>query len=111
MTRTMESIGRRKPSKLFNNFRYLENILQDCGELCNTSRDGLSCPYFNIVKVTIQCNKLFRNEAFDRGHGEARASKEIPKELLLEFTMNGRLKIQKWYFDRKYLGGKARTPM
>ena len=73
--------------------------------------ENLSCPYFNHVKVTIQCNKLFRNEEFDRGHGEARASKEIPKELLQEFTMNGRLKIQKWYFDRKYIGGKARTPM
>ena len=110
-TRTMESIGRQKPSKLFKNFRYLEKIWQDCGELCNTSRDGLSGPYFNHVKVTIQCNKLFRNEDFDRGHGEARAPKEIPKELLQEFTMNGRLKIQKWYFDEKYLGGKSHTPI
>ena len=110
-TRTMESIERRKPSKLFKNFRYLENIWQDCGELCNTSRDGISGPYFNLVNTTIQCKKLFKNEDFDRGHGEAHAPKEIPKELLQEFTMNGRLKIQKWYFDRKYLGGKARSPI
>ena len=112
-SRTMAGIGTRKPSKLFKKFRYLENIWQDCGELCNTSRGGLSGPYFIHIKVTIQCNKLFRNEDFDRGHGEAHAPKEIPKELLQEFTMNGRLKIQKLYFDRKYLlvGGKARTPI
>ena len=110
-TRAMESIERRNPSKLFKKFRYLENIWQDCGELCNTSRDGISGPYFNHVKATIQCEKLFRNEDFDRGHGEAHAPKEIPQELLQEFTMNGRLKIQKWYFDTKYLGGKARSPI
>ena len=26
-------------------FCYLEKILQDCGELCNTSRDGIPGPF------------------------------------------------------------------
>ena len=104
-------IERRKSSKLFKNFTYLENIWQDCGELCNTSRGGLSGPYFNHINTTIQCQKLFRNEDVDRGHGETHAPKEIPNELLQEFTMDGRLKVQKWYFDRKYLGGKALSPI
>ena len=95
-----------KPMPEFKNFRYLENIWKDCGELCNTSRDGLSGPYFNHVKANVQCKKLFGNEDFDRGHGEAHAPKKIPKELLQEFSMNGRVKMQKWYLDTKNIGGE-----
>ena len=100
-----------KPVPEFKNFRYLENIWQNCGELCNTSRDGLSDTYFNHVKANVQCRKLFGNEDFDRGHGETHAPKKIPKELLQEFTMNGRVKIQKLYFDTKYLGREPNSPI
>ena len=100
-----------KPVPEFKNFRYLENIWQECGELCNTSRDGLSGPYFNHVKANVQCKKIFGNEDFDRGHGEAHAKKKIPKESLQKFSMNGRVKIQKWYFDTKYIGGESNSPI
>ena len=64
-------------------FGYLENILSqiDCGELCNTSRDGIACPFFNKAKSNILCNRLFRNLDIDRGYGETRASNDMPAEL------------------------------
>ena len=88
-------------------FRYLEKILQDCGELCNTSRDGIPGPFFNHVKANIQCDRLFRNMDIDRGHGETHAPEDIPAELKREFTMDGRLNVTKYYFSQKFLGGGA----
>ena len=89
-------------------FRYLDKILQDCGELCNTSRDGIPGPFFNHVKANIQCDRLFRNMDIDRGHGETHAPEDIPAELMKEFTMDGRIKVTKYYFSQKFLGGKAK---
>ena len=88
-------------------FRYLEKILQDCGELCNTSRDGTPGPFFNHVKANIQCDRLFGNMDIDRGHGERHAPEDIPAELKKEFTMDGRLNVTKYYFSQKFLGGGA----
>ena len=92
-------------------FRYLENILQDCGELCNTSREGIAGPFFNHVKANIQCDRLFRNVEIDRGHGETHAPKDIPAELKKEFTMDGRVNVKPYYFSQIYLGGESRTPI
>ena len=92
-------------------FRYLENITRDCGELCDTSRNGIGGAYFNQMIANIQCDRLFSNEDIDRGHGETHAPKVIPEELLKEFTMNSRLQITEYYFNQTYLGGKARKPI
>lgn len=89
----------------------IDLIRNDCGELCNTSRRGESGPYFDHVTANINCEALFRNEYIDSGHGLAHAPKEIPKELMDEYTMNGRVGIKKWYFDEQYLGKKAFTPI
>ena len=94
-----------------NRFHYLEKIWHDCGELCDTSRDGMGGAYFNHTKANIQCDRLFRNEDIDRGHGKTHAPKDIPDELLKEFTMNRRLEVRKWYFNQTYLGGKAKSPI
>ena len=102
-TRTAD--GEQRFTKTFN---YLEKIWHDCGELCNTSRDGIGGAYFNHMRANIQCDRLFRNEDIDRGHGERDAPKDIPEELWKEFTMNGRLQVREMYFNQTYLGGKAR---
>lgn len=89
----------------------IDLIRNDCGELCNTSRKGQPGPYFDHVTANINCEAIFRNEYIDSGHGLAHAPKEIPKELMDEYTMNGRIGIKKWYFDEQYLGKKAFTPV
>ena len=86
-------------------FSYLDKIWLDCGELCNTSRDGTAGPFFNHVRSNIQCERLFRNADIDRGHGLTRAPKEIPAELMEEYTMNNRVPVKKMYFSEIFLGG------
>jgi hypothetical protein len=44
----------------------LEVIRRDCGELCNTSRDGSPGPYFNHVTAQVNCPALFKNAFIDR---------------------------------------------
>ena len=89
----------------------LEAIRQDCGQLCNTSRGGWSGPYFNHVTAPVNCPALFKNEFIDRAHGLPEAPKVIPKHLMSDFTMNGRIKVYEWYFNQPYLEKKARSPV
>jgi hypothetical protein len=45
----------------------LEVILRDCGELCNTSRDGSPGPYFNHVTAEVNCPALFKKRFHRQG--------------------------------------------
>jgi hypothetical protein len=59
------------------------------------------------VTAQVNCQALFKNEFIDRTHGLPHAPKVIPKHLMSDFTMNGRLKVYEWYFDQPYLEKKA----
>ncbi|XP_076071098.1 uncharacterized protein LOC143042580 [Mytilus galloprovincialis] len=89
----------------------VEYIRKDCGELCATSATGVKGPYFDQITVPIDCQALFENEHIDRGHGLSIAPKTIPKYLLMDFTMNNRLKVTSWYFNEAYLGKTAKMPV
>ena len=89
----------------------LELIRLDCGELCETVSLGEPGPYFNQINVPIDCHKLFQNELIDRGHNLKQAPKTIPKQMLQDFTMNGRISVSSWYFDQYYSGKEAQTPV
>jgi hypothetical protein len=45
-------------NKLPTPIQPLEVIRRDCGELCNTSRDGSPGPYFNHVTAQVNCQAL-----------------------------------------------------
>lgn len=85
----------------------VEMLRLDCGELCETVALGEPGPYFNHINVPIDCQKIFRNEYIDSGHNLEHAPKSIPKSLIPDFTMNGRLPVSSWYFDQHYLGQEA----
>ncbi|XP_063428165.1 uncharacterized protein LOC134711455 [Mytilus trossulus] len=90
---------------------YLEVIRSDCGLLCNTSRKGSPGPYFDHINADIDCYALFRNAYIDLGHELSHAPKSIPKNLMVEYTMNNRIPVTYWYFDNQYLGKEARLPV
>lgn len=77
----------------------LSIIKRDCGDLCNTTRKGFPGPYFEYVTAPVNCKALFKNEYIDRNHGLPSAPKQIPIELLDEFTMQKRVPVQYKYFD------------
>ena len=82
----------------------LESIRRDCGMLCDLSIEGVPGPYFDHIKVPVNCRALFQNDYIDQGHGLRVAPKEIPKHLFNEFTMNRRINNTPWYFNEVYLG-------
>ena len=99
-----------KPRSL-NSMEILDVIRRDCGALCNTLRSGSNGLFFNYVEAPIDCKALFNNEYIDRGHGFQNAPKEIPQEMLNDFTMNNRVGVKTFYFNQPYLNKKARTPL
>ncbi|CAC5385158.1 unnamed protein product [Mytilus coruscus] len=89
----------------------LKSILQDCGQLCNTSRQGSPGPYFDHILAPIDCNAILKNEYVDRGHGLPLAPETIPIELMNEFSMNNRIPVRYWHLNSQYLGKKASSPV
>jgi hypothetical protein len=89
----------------------IESIRKSCGNLCDTSRPGIPGPYFNHVKIPINCKPIFQNPYIDEVNTFKVAPREIPSELWNYFTMGNRLEVFPWYFSQIYLGFKARTPV
>ena len=90
---------------------YLNAILRDCGQLCNTSRKGLPGPYFDRVTAPIECMALFENDYIDLGHGKPVAPKDFPPELMDGYTMGGRIRLEKVYYNNLYLGRTNSIPV
>jgi hypothetical protein len=88
-------------------FNAIESIRSDCGELCEVVALGEPGPYFDHIKVPIDCPALFKNEYIDRSHKFPNALHKIPRQLYNDFTMNKRLDVTLWYFDHVYLGKTA----
>ena len=86
----------------------LTSIKQACGELCDLTRRGFPGPYFDHVTAAINCRALFKNEYIDNNHGLPQAPKQIPEDLLNEFTMNKRIPVKYVYYNQQYLGKEAR---
>lgn len=88
-------------------YDYIDKIKQDCGELCDTSRNGTPGLFFNHINSQVNCKALYMNPYIDMGHNLDHAPNNIPKELLKYYNMDGRISISPYYFDRRYLGGLA----
>ena len=98
-------------TKTTNVVNAIESIRSDCGELCEVVALGEPGPYFDHIKVPIDCPALFKNEYIDRGHKFPNALHEIPRELYNDLTMNKRLDVTLSYFDQVYLGKTAKEPV
>lgn len=109
-TRTPSSETVRIPQmvKGQSDFDPLETIRRDCGKLCDPSIKGTPGPYFDHIKVPVNCKALFENNYIDQGHGLHTAPREIPNRLLKDFTMNGRVNASTWYFNEVNLGTSGR---
>jgi hypothetical protein len=98
-------------TKTTNVVNAIESIRSDCGELCEVVALGEPGPYFDHIKVPIDCPALFKNEYIDRSHKFPNALHKIPRQLYNDFTMNKRLDVTLWYFDHVYLGKTAKEPV
>ena len=103
--------NQRPPKPLGDKGKQLNAILRDCGQLCDTSRKGSPGPYFDHVTAPIDCMALFKNDYIDLGHGQSVAPKEMPPELVDGYTMGGRIRTGKLYFNQQFLGQKQSIPV
>jgi hypothetical protein len=69
-------------------FNAIESIRSDCGELCEVVALGEPGPYFDHIKVSIDCPALFKNEYIDRSHKLPSALHEIPRQLTRLMMIN-----------------------
>ena len=83
---------------------YLNAILRDCCQLCNTSQKGSPGPYFGHVTASIDCMVLIKNDYIDLGHGKPTAPRDFPSELMNGYIMSGRIQLIKAYYNNMYLG-------
>lgn len=97
--------------KMETAFNRISLIKKACGDLCNTSRKGFHGPFFNHINATVNCNALFKDDYYDKEHGDLHAPKTIPEELLRDFTMEYQIPVSYKYFDQQYLGKNALAPV
>ena len=92
-------------------YGYIDVIKSDCGSLCNTSFRGnvSKGPFFDYIRKAVNCDSLFKNDYMDKSHNMKYPPKEIPSELMDDFTMNGLLPVYSWYFNEHLLGSQVTT--
>ena len=81
----------------------INSIKKSCGQVCDTSDPGVEGvlkygEQFNQVKKEFICENLFSNENFDKPSEYPRPPRYLPKWLLNEFTHNGKINVEKYYF-------------
>lgn len=85
--------------RVYDNRTHTEKVLEGCGEICETSKDGTPSKFFNFIEKKVDCHALMSNEAIDAAMVEDEPPQSIPTELLPAFTYDGRVQVK---FDRIY---------
>lgn len=86
----------------------LEQLREACGDLCDTSRPTKPSPagYFEELTTNVDCKRLFETPLLDTP--AEKVVRAIPDDMLNEFTMNGRVPVERWFLKDGYLGKKAK---
>ena len=92
---------------------YLETLLEVCGTLCTIEGGEFEGSlFFDQRLVTFDCPALFSDSVFiQHGHGQDAAPRVVPPKYLPHYTLNGQIPLSEFYWDEKYLGKTAHTPV
>ena len=69
----------------------LERVRRSCGELCDLRHDAAPGAE---RRAAVNCTALFTEPALDAAREHARAPRKMPKSLLREYTMDGRVSFR-----------------
>eukprot|EP00942_MAST-04A_sp_MAST-4A-sp1_P008700 g8700.t1 len=88
-------------------YGYLHRVYEGCGELCVLGGGEMTAgPLFKHRTVSVNCPAIFSTSVYlDRGHNQATAPHSFPSSLESDYTMGGKIGIEKYYFDERYVGG------
>ena len=85
------------------------SILRECGALCDIAVKQIKGKFFNKRSVVSDCDSLFSETLFSsKGHGQEKAPKKIPSDMVQGYTLNGAIPTKNWYFNQVYHGGTAK---
>jgi len=88
---------------------HIGEILEGCGEICNTSITGKDGIFFQYITKQVDCVGLWQNTAID----ESRAigpPPDVPSKFLNLFNYNGQVEMTRYssgLLNQQYAGGKA----
>jgi hypothetical protein len=92
---------------------HIIQVLQGCGEICNTTMVGKPGIFFDEISKQVDCAELWRNSAIDAPRPIGPAP-DVPADLKHLFNYNGRVPIVYnptfGILNQQYMGGKAETP-
>ena len=78
----------------------IHSLMKECGPLCDTTRTGTpgQWPGYQEITTPVNCSRIVSLNV-DMGHGLPHAPTEIPPSMMSAFTMQGRLPVEKTYYD------------
>ena len=91
--------------------KHLMQVMDGCGEICDTNIRGLPSLFFDHIKKKLDCIAIGTNAAIDAAGFEDPPPKTIPENMMDAFTFSGRIGINLAYDNSKYLGTTAMEPL
>jgi hypothetical protein len=77
----------------------LEKIKASCGDICDTTKAGVPGKYFDYTEKNVDCEAIFSNNLIDRPSEFDSPPMRIPKQLMPEFTYQGRVEYRYNFYD------------
>jgi hypothetical protein len=68
----------------------LGEVLVGCGEICNTSIEGVESKFFPFISKQVNCTGLWTNAAIDTPRPSGPAP-EVPESMMKHFSYGGLL--------------------
>ena len=94
-------------------YEYMKALLQRCGALCKTEAGKFQeSLFFKQRNVEVDCGEIFSEDVFLLfGHGEKQAPEVIPDQLIQDYTLMGKVSVDRRYFNQQYHDKTAHTPV
>ena len=91
---------RKEKATTENLLQFVKEVEEQCGEVCDTTKEGKPSKYFNYVEKNFDCETLFASpDLFHRGSCSDAPPRTPPKQLMLNFTHNGKVRFRLRYLD------------
>jgi hypothetical protein len=88
---------------------HIAEILEGCGDICNTSITGKDGIFFQHIAKRVNCSALWQNAAIDESRSIGPAP-DVPSKFLHLFNYNGQVQMTKYsggLLNQQYAGGEA----
>lgn len=105
------TLSHEEPSVNADLHRHLNQVLDGCGQVCNTSILGKRGLFFDQISKKFDCRSLWTNSAIDKSRPGGPAP-SLPETWRQFYSYNGRVRIvNKRLVNQQYLDAQAKSPV